>query len=150
MPQLDLVTFLPQYVWMTIIFLGFYYGLTKYYLPALARLLALRHHRLQEGAQEAMPASQEHQALTQGTLEHLRRACGASGALHRDSLQHLETWVAQESRALQSQHGRAALGALLESAGESTLRGALRHFHGGAPVPSALALGMLLEKLQRS
>jgi hypothetical protein len=45
MPQLDLVTYLSQFFWLLVGFLGFYYASVKFFLPRLGRLLALRAHR---------------------------------------------------------------------------------------------------------
>ena len=42
MPQLDLVTFLPQYFWLLVTFLSFYYFIVKYFLPKISRIYILR------------------------------------------------------------------------------------------------------------
>nr|YP_006280975.1 ATP synthase F0 subunit 8 [Helicosporidium sp. ex Simulium jonesi]ACT36202.1 ATP synthase F0 subunit 8 [Helicosporidium sp. ex Simulium jonesi] len=42
MPQLDLVTFLPQYFWLLVTFFSFYYFIAKYFLPKISRIYILR------------------------------------------------------------------------------------------------------------
>ena len=52
MPQLDKVTFLPQFFWLCVFYLGFYFILLKYFLPKISRILALRKRKMsfsQEG-----------------------------------------------------------------------------------------------------
>ena len=52
MPQLDKVTFLSQFFWLCVFYLGFYYVLVKYFLPKISRILALRKRKMslsQEG-----------------------------------------------------------------------------------------------------
>jgi len=42
MPQLDFATFLSQFIWLVISFLGFYFLLVKFYLPRVARAKKVR------------------------------------------------------------------------------------------------------------
>lgn len=46
MPQLDHVTYLSQYFWLCVFYFALYYGATKYWLPRLSRLLALREAKM--------------------------------------------------------------------------------------------------------
>lgn len=42
MPQLDIVTFLPNFFWFVLTFFSFYILLAKYFLPKVARIRAVR------------------------------------------------------------------------------------------------------------
>jgi len=42
MPQLDKVTFLSQFFWFCVVFIGMYLILVKFFLPALARIVKVR------------------------------------------------------------------------------------------------------------
>jgi F0F1-type ATP synthase membrane subunit b/b' len=46
MPQLDHVTYLSQYFWLIVFYFALYYGATKYFLPRLSRIMALRQERM--------------------------------------------------------------------------------------------------------
>nr|BDN85849.1 ATP synthase F0 subunit 8 [Microheliella maris]BDN85886.1 ATP synthase F0 subunit 8 [Microheliella maris] len=48
MPQLDKVTFLSQFIWLTITFLGLYLILIKVLLPNISQILKLRKKKLEE------------------------------------------------------------------------------------------------------
>nr|AGR42873.1 Atp8 [Ostreococcus tauri]AGR42893.1 Atp8 [Ostreococcus tauri]AGR43045.1 Atp8 [Ostreococcus tauri]AGR43065.1 Atp8 [Ostreococcus tauri]AGR43131.1 Atp8 [Ostreococcus tauri] len=50
MPQLDMVTFFPQFFWFCLFFTGFYLTLVQKYLPQLTRIFAVR-----EAAQQTTP-----------------------------------------------------------------------------------------------
>ena len=42
MPQLDIVSYFPQFFWFCIFFTGFYVVLIQNYLPKLTRIIAVR------------------------------------------------------------------------------------------------------------
>jgi len=42
MPQFDIVSFLPQLLWLVVTFLGFYFIFTRYYLPNWGSTLKAR------------------------------------------------------------------------------------------------------------
>jgi len=52
MPQLDKITFLSQFFWLSFFYLGFYFLIYKYFLPKMSRTLKFRKRRMntsQEG-----------------------------------------------------------------------------------------------------
>lgn len=52
MPQLDKITFLSQFFWLSFFYLGFYFLIYKYFLPKMSRTLKFRKRRIntsQEG-----------------------------------------------------------------------------------------------------
>lgn len=48
MPQLDLVSFLPQYFWLLVAFLVFYFYLYKSFLPKMYRIYSVREKLIQK------------------------------------------------------------------------------------------------------
>jgi hypothetical protein len=148
MPQLDTLTFLSQYTWMTLLFLGFYYLLSKYYLPRLSRLLALRQARLQ-GPSTALQSREAAQHQLRATATHLlRRTTQACGEVQHRALTRGDTWVQTQTQQLQQRHYGEALHSLGQTLGEASLTRGLSRFHGTLPQPPALALVCLLTKLQ--
>lgn len=52
MPQLDKITFLSQFFWLSFFYLGFYFLIYKYFLPKMSRVLKFRKRKMntsQEG-----------------------------------------------------------------------------------------------------
>jgi len=68
MPQLDKVTFLSQFFWLTFFFLGFYLLLAKTFLPKMSRIMKVRNRYL--GSQEENKWQEENKkvSLSQGEL----------------------------------------------------------------------------------
>jgi len=95
MPQLDKVTFLSQFFWLVFFYFGFYLILVKHFLPKIARLLKLRHFKINT-SQEAF----ETRTKEQNHLLNTRENISISGAqLARNSvattLQKTSEWVNQ-------------------------------------------------------
>ena len=62
MPQLDKITFLSQFFWLSFFYLGFYFLIYKYFLPKMSRTLKLRKRRMntsQEGVTDMGEESQK-------------------------------------------------------------------------------------------
>lgn len=70
MPQLDKITFLSQFFWLSFFYLGFYFLIYKYFLPKMSRTLKFRKRRIntsQEGVtnmgEESDKVTHSYQAL---------------------------------------------------------------------------------------
>ena len=62
MPQLDKITFLSQFFWLSFFYLGFYFLIYKYFLPKMSRTLKFRKRRMntsQEGTTNMEEESQK-------------------------------------------------------------------------------------------
>ena len=59
MPQLDKVTFLSQFFWLCFFYLGFYYIISKIYLPQISRIIALRKKKLGFSQQGSLQLQKE-------------------------------------------------------------------------------------------
>ena len=46
MPQLDTLSFFPQFFWLTIFYFGFYILLVKYFLPRMGRIIKIRNLKM--------------------------------------------------------------------------------------------------------
>lgn len=53
MPQLDKVHFFSQYFWLCVFYFGFYFLISKHFLPAMARVLQLRKDKCSHTPQES-------------------------------------------------------------------------------------------------
>jgi hypothetical protein len=60
MPQFDIVSFLPQLLWLVVTFLGFYFIFTRYYLPNWGSTLKARKKiilNIKENSEKETPKS---------------------------------------------------------------------------------------------
>jgi len=48
MPQLDIVSYFSQYVWLMVFYIGFYFLLVNSFLPKLSRILKVRSAKIQK------------------------------------------------------------------------------------------------------
>ena len=48
MPQLDTVTYMSQFFWLCIFFLGFYFSLVQYILPKMSRIIKYRQEKIKK------------------------------------------------------------------------------------------------------
>ena len=68
MPQLDIVSYFPQFFWFCIFFTGFYVVLIQNYLPKLTRIIAVR-EALQPSPDQISSNTQESDTVTTKTHE---------------------------------------------------------------------------------
>ena len=111
MPQLDLVTFLSQYIWLVVIYLGFYLALVHTFLPKMARILKVRAALLHTGAAESegalttLQTARDHTAVA--TLK------GAKSALSQ-GFGTLGSWVTTTKAGLKDQKSTEAYTTLVQ------------------------------------
>lgn len=68
MPQLDIVSYFPQFFWFCVFFTGFYVVLIQNYLPKLTRIIAVR-EALQPNPDQISSNTQESDTVTTKTHE---------------------------------------------------------------------------------
>ena len=59
MPQLDKITFLSQFFWLSFFYLGFYFLIYKYFLPKMSRTLKFRKRRINNSQQGVTSMGEE-------------------------------------------------------------------------------------------
>ena len=59
MPQLDKITFLSQFFWLSFFYLGFYFLIYKYFLPKMSRVLKFRKRKMNTSQQGLTNMGQE-------------------------------------------------------------------------------------------
>lgn len=59
MPQLDKITFLSQFFWLSFFYLGFYFLIYKYFLPKMSRTLKFRRRRMNTSQQGVTSMGEE-------------------------------------------------------------------------------------------
>lgn len=76
MPQLDKVSFLSQFFWLSVFFWGFYITALKYFLPFMSRILKYRKKRLHGGTElyNTTPQPVDHKAHNSTEINKVRRS----------------------------------------------------------------------------
>jgi hypothetical protein len=126
MPQLDSVTFLSQYVWTMVVFVGYFLLLVKYILPRLGRARLLRRAK----TEMTSPASMRSQTRDMLPMA-LHRATTTLGMPPRTSVSP-GAWTSAYATALVKDHTGHMVG----------------RFHASAPWPAGLAMQGVLERLK--
>ncbi len=111
MPQLDLVTFFSQYLWLVVFYLGFYFILVHSFLPKVARILKVRAAMIATGTDSALGEDTRlHTARDQTSVTTLQ---GAKSALAQ-GFGSLGTWVTTTKEGLKDPQSTAKYTALLQ------------------------------------
>jgi hypothetical protein len=98
MPQLDFVTYLSQYFWLCVFYLALYYGATKYWLPRISRVLALRQAKLNESTNVDTLTSSENNTLNKEIAGIVAQAHKEARSSLDSRVQEGEIWTAATTK----------------------------------------------------
>ena len=93
MPQLDQVTFISQFFWLCVFFFGFYFVISKDFLPKMGRIFKFRKKKIalsSGGVQSLQQESEKVRASKQAVVEN---GLSAGHRLLITHLQRMESWV---------------------------------------------------------
>lgn len=94
MPQLDIITYLPQCTWLFIIYITFYLFLTKYTLPTITKILYTRQYKALQATHTAQsPLQYEQQEKIQTTTGLVSFACVQAKNALQHTMTQSETWT---------------------------------------------------------
>lgn len=148
MPQLDRVTFLSQFVWLCIFYLGFYVVLYKHFLPKLSRILAVRKRKMGSSHQGLNTLHAEHGEIRDHVNTMFAKALGASRESFHTMLAQTTSWVDTRVTDVDNTHYRGVNTAYLHTLGETSLSQHLGMYHAGHHQPQQLAIALIVEKLK--
>ena len=95
MPQLDKVTFLSQFFWLCVLFLGFYIMSIKHFLPQMSRVLKYRKKRLNQSHQGVDTMQEENNKVRHSTDQLLESGLKNSKEVFKQNLQRTESWLTE-------------------------------------------------------
>ena len=95
MPQLDKVSFLSQFFWLCVFFLGFYIMALKYFLPQMSRILKYRKKRLSQSHQGVSYMQQENTTVRSSAEKLLETGFKNSNHLFKQSHIRTQDWLSQ-------------------------------------------------------
>lgn len=134
MPQLDKVTFLSQFFWLCVLFLGFYIISMKHFLPQMSRILKYRKKRLNQSHQGTDTMQEENSKVRYSTDRLLENGLRASKEIFKENLQRTENWLSEYASHTNQTELKDTNYNYLHSLGESclsqniSLQGAFRDF----------------------
>jgi Plant ATP synthase F0 len=148
MPQLDQVSFLSQFVWLCVLYLGFYYTALKVFLPKLGRIVAVRKRKITLSPAVGGGRDSEGGRVRTHRDGVLAQACGVSRDVFQGLVAQTTHWVEASTLAANQDVYRHANTRYLESLGATSLSQALAVYHAGHRVPPRLGLVQVVDQLR--
>lgn len=148
MPQLDKVTFLSQFFWLCVFYLGFYFILLKYFLPKISRILALRKKKLSFSQEGVSSLQQENLQVRQNFETVVSRALAASKNVFNDFFSRTTGWLDNCVLSMNKTHYKNLNQSYIQSLGETSLSQNLLLYYASRNLPEKLTLKILVEKMK--
>jgi F0F1-type ATP synthase membrane subunit b/b' len=93
MPQFDIITWLSQEFWLTLVFFTFYLVVLRYYLPGLARILKIRKKKLDRDQAQGSSFTEEGSSCHQTYEDQLVVSAHNSRDVMGKTQQSGQTWL---------------------------------------------------------
>lgn len=148
MPQLDKVTFLSQYVWLCVFYIGLYVVLLKYFLPRLSRILLARKRRLNVSGQGMDSLHQENRQLGDTYEKTVSSALSASRTGFSTFFARNQDWVANSVQTVNKTQYQPVNATYLDTIADNSLAQHVMLYHATTQKPAALTLRLLVEKMK--
>jgi F-type H+-transporting ATPase subunit b len=148
MPQLDKVTFLSQFFWLCVFYLGFYYILLKHFLPRISRILALRKRKLNLSHQGIQSLHSENKTIKTSSDNILSNAFLTSKGTFENFFSQTNSWLQSTVNTVNKTHYQNINRSYLDSLGETSLSQNILLYHASKNIPTKLAIKFLLEKMK--
>lgn len=148
MPQLDKVTFLPQFFWLCVIYLGFYFILLKYFLPKISRILALRKRKMSFSQEGMSSLQQENLQVVENYETVVSKGLSTSKNVFHNFFSHTTNWLDNRVLSLNKTHYQKLNHSYIQSLGETSLSQNLLLYYASRNLPETLTLKILAEKMK--
>lgn len=93
MPQLDKVTFLSQFFWLSFFYLGFYFLVLKYFLPKMSRLLKFRKKKMSGSEDGVNFLVSENEQIKNHFDSMIAKSLHTSRNIFNDNIHRTENWL---------------------------------------------------------
>lgn len=150
MPQLDKVTFLSQFFWLCVFFLGFYVVSLKFFLPQMGRVLKYRKKRLSKSDQGVSTMQEENEKVRHSTDRLLENGLKTSKEIFNQNLQRTENWLLEYTSHTNQTKLKDTNYNYLRSLGERSLSHNLSLQGGFCDFSSTVFVAVLINKLNTS
>lgn len=148
MPQLDKVTFLSQFFWLCVFYLGFYFILLKYFLPKISRILVLRKRKMSFSQEGMSSLQQENIQVRQNFETVVSKALSMSKNTFNDFFSHTTGWLDDSVLTLNKTHYQKLNNSYIQSLGETSLSQNILLYYASRNLPEKLTLKILVEKMK--
>lgn len=148
MPQLDKVTFLPQFFWLCVFYLGFYFILLKYFLPKISRILALRKRKMSFSQEGMSSLQQENLQVVENFETVVSKGLSTSKNVFHDFFSRTTNWLDNSALSLNKTHYQRLNQSYIQSLGETCLSQNLLLYYASRNLPEKLTLKILAEKMK--
>jgi hypothetical protein len=148
MPQLDKVTFLSQFFWLSFFYLGFYFLILKFFLPKMSRILKLRKKKM-SGSQEGVGfLAIENEKVRNNFDSMLAKSLNTSRNFFTENYQRTTNWLDDVRFNTNQTHYQNVNKAYIQSVGESSLADNLALTQASSKISEKLFTQLLLSKLK--
>ena len=93
MPQLDKITFLSQFFWLSFFYLGFYFLIYKYFLPKMSRILKFRKRRMNTSQEGVTNMGEESQKVANSYQTLLSTGLTTCKSVFNQNFKGAEDWL---------------------------------------------------------
>lgn len=148
MPQLDKVTFLSQFFWLSFFYLGFYFLILKYFLPKMSRIIKYRRKKMsgsQEGAGFLVSENEKVRSNFDGMVA---KSLNTSRTLFAENFQRTENWLQKIGIDTNKTHYQTLNNAYVQYVGESSLADNLALSQASSKMSEKLFTQLLLSKIK--
>ena len=121
MPQLDKVTFFSQFLWLVIVYVGFYLLILKNFLPKLSRILKVRQKKVSLSQQGSNVLLQEKEKVGDSLNTLIEQGVSTSKRMFQENLDITHHWLDQVVKDANRTTLREANETYVASLGEKTV-----------------------------
>jgi hypothetical protein len=93
MPQLDKITFLSQFFWLSFFYLGFYFLIYKYFLPKMSRTLKFRKRRMNTSQDGTLNMEEESHKVASSYQTLLSTGLNTCKSVFNQNFKGAEDWL---------------------------------------------------------
>jgi F0F1-type ATP synthase membrane subunit b/b' len=150
MPQLDHVTYLSQYFWLIVFYFALYYGATKFFLPRLSRIMALRQERMGSDASHNTELTQETQHVRDSVSGVVSQAHQETRYATVTAQSNASKWTANTHRDIMKNHYATADAHYIRNTAQELVSQECAYYHAVSQAPLALRVKAMLNTLTQN
>ena len=148
MPQLDKITFLSQFFWLSFFYLGFYFLIYKYFLPKMSRLLKFRKRRINTSQQGVTSMGEESNKVGSSYQALLSTGLTTCKSVFNQNFKQAEEWLFNTVSQTNQTRLKNTNGFYISSLGERSISQKLSQNHLLVGVSEKTSLSLLIGKLK--
>ena len=149
MPQLDKITFLSQFFWLSFFYLGFYFLIYKHFLPKMSRLLKFRKRRINTSQQGVTTMGEESDKVASSYQALLKAGLTTCKSVFNQNFKEAEEWLFNTVSQANQTKLKSLNGFYIKSLGERSISQRLSQNHLVVDVSEKTGFALLISKLKK-